>query len=279
MGLWMVTEGIGTAGGIWLGSSHLTWCLAGDRGRGMVPRGTHFHEDEDNKGDEDIRAGMAPGLGDAHVLKLLSQALLDPRPVVEEGHQGVLLRELRGRSVSQGWQLGAPRARGTSPGCLPHQPRHEMLLAQGGQGHHWGTARCAPKARGSALRYLASHELSEARREGQRGDEQGDQCGEEQAPVGAAPAAMTPAGTAAPHPGTRHHNHHGPQEPPGSDIPLPATGLPPAASNQPGQGAGLPLTPTCHQPRPWDLGGTHFFMRKRLMVFCLRMNCTILRLK
>lgn len=44
-----------------------------------------------------------------------------------------------------------------------------------------------------------------------------------------------------------------------------------------GQGvSGAALTPL---PKGWEPLDTYFFMRKRLMVFWRRMNCTILRLR
>lgn len=110
--------------------------------------GTHLHEDEDNKCDEDVGAGMVPGLQDAQVFKLITDPLLGPRLVVKECHQGVLLGELvKGRG-----QLGLVVALGWGTGVPPH------------------------------CRYLASHELSKARRKGQRGDDQRHQGREEQTP-------------------------------------------------------------------------------------------------
>lgn len=91
---------------------------------------------------------MVPGLQDAQVFKLITNPLLGPRLVVKECHQGVLLGELvMGRD-----QLGLVVALGGGTGVPP------------------------------LSRYLASHELSKARREGQRGDDQCHQGREEQAP-------------------------------------------------------------------------------------------------
>lgn len=77
--------------------------------------GTHLHEDEDNECDEDVGAGMAPGLQDAQVFELITEPLLGPRLVVKECHQGVLLGEL----VMGMGQLGLMVALGWGPVCHP----------------------------------------------------------------------------------------------------------------------------------------------------------------
>jgi len=160
-------------------------------------RGTHLHEDEDHKGDEDIGAGVVPGLQDAQVFKLIADTLLGPCLVVEECYQGVLLGELvRGRGqlglvVTLGWGLVCHPTAGT-----------------------WPAMNC-PKPGGNVR-----VEISRVTRAGKSRRLQG--C----------------------------------------------------------TGWGVILVQSwVHQPSAGDHQATYFFMRKRLMVFWRRMNCTILRLR
>lgn len=159
--------------------------------------GTHLHEDEDNECDEDVGAGMAPGLQDAQVFELITEPLLGPRLVVKECHQGVLLGEL----VMGMGQLGLMVALGWGPVCNPTAGT-------------WPAMNC-PKPGGKvSVEMISVTRAGKSRRLAGRHRAGGD--------FGVAPA-------------------------------------PP---------------PCC-----WGLLGTYFFMRKRLMVFWRRMNCTILRLR
>ena len=55
----------------------------------------YLHDDEDDEGDEDVGLRVLPCGRVADVLKLLSDALLGPRPVIQQSDQGLLLGQLR----------------------------------------------------------------------------------------------------------------------------------------------------------------------------------------
>jgi len=55
---------------------------------------SYLHDDEDDEGDEDVDLRVLPGLGVTDVVELLGDALLGPRPVVEQRHQRLLLGQL-----------------------------------------------------------------------------------------------------------------------------------------------------------------------------------------
>lgn len=54
----------------------------------------YLHDDEDDEGDEDIGLRVLPGSCMADVLKLLGNALLCPRPIIQQSDQGLLLGQL-----------------------------------------------------------------------------------------------------------------------------------------------------------------------------------------
>lgn len=95
--------------------------------------GTHLHEDEDNKCDKDVGAGMVPGFQDAQVFELITDPLLGPRLVVKECHQGVLLCELASHELSKaGWegQRGDDQChQGREEQALLHEEAIDGLLA------------------------------------------------------------------------------------------------------------------------------------------------------
>lgn len=55
---------------------------------------SHLHDDEEDQGDKDIKLWVLPSLQVAQVVKVLSDALLSPRPVVQQGHQRLFLGQL-----------------------------------------------------------------------------------------------------------------------------------------------------------------------------------------
>lgn len=100
---------------------HPHQCLLVAAGGRPGPAGagrTHLHEDEDDEGDEDVGAGMAPGLQDADVLELIAGLPLGPRLVVEQRHQRVLLGELGRCRGEPGVLLVAHRASSLPPAPL-----------------------------------------------------------------------------------------------------------------------------------------------------------------
>lgn len=60
-----------------------------------TPECTYFHHNEDDERDEDVDLRVLPGCSVTVVLKLLSDALLCPRVVVQQRHQRLLLGQLQ----------------------------------------------------------------------------------------------------------------------------------------------------------------------------------------
>lgn len=113
----------------------------------------YLHDDEEEECDEDVDLRVSPGVLLAGGLKLLGRSLPAPRAVVKQGDQGLVLRQLT---------------------------RAQTEEVKGGR-------RARKRAR--TFSHLSCHELSEARREGERGHQQGDEGGVDQASDGKGRAA------------------------------------------------------------------------------------------